>query len=107
MTKQPCFSIIGQATSLENYSRGRRGAPAKGVGRETGARVQIPHSPLRLKRGKNLSEDTEQKVLSVLLYHAPDWYLGALMCLTTEVVPRFNSSPAAKAVRGFFYTTMG
>ena len=30
---------------LENYSRGRRGAPAKGVGWVTAARVQIPHSP--------------------------------------------------------------
>ena len=30
----------------EKYSRGRRGAPAKGVGRGTGARVQIPLSPL-------------------------------------------------------------
>ena len=30
----------------EKYSRGRRGAPAKGVGRVTGARVQIPLSPL-------------------------------------------------------------
>ena len=30
----------------EKYSRGRRGAPAKGVGRETGARVQIPLSLL-------------------------------------------------------------
>ena len=30
---------------LEKYSRGRRGAPAKGIGRETGARVQIPPSP--------------------------------------------------------------
>ena len=33
---------------MEKYSRGRRGAPAKGVGRATGARVQIPLSPLRL-----------------------------------------------------------
>ena len=33
--------------SMEKYSRGRRGAPAKGVGRETGARVQIPPSPPR------------------------------------------------------------
>ena len=32
--------------TLEKYSRGRRGAPAKGVGRATGARVQIPPSPL-------------------------------------------------------------
>ena len=31
----------------EKYSRGRRGAPAKGVGRATGARVQIPLSPFR------------------------------------------------------------
>ena len=31
---------------MEKYSRGRRGAPAKGIGRETGARVQIPPSPL-------------------------------------------------------------
>ena len=30
---------------MEKYSRGRRGAPAKGVGRATGARVQIPPSP--------------------------------------------------------------
>ena len=29
----------------EQYSSGRRGAPAKGVGRETGARVQIPPAP--------------------------------------------------------------
>ena len=29
---------------LEKYPRGRRGSPAKGVGRETGARVQIPPS---------------------------------------------------------------
>ena len=31
---------------MENYSSGWRGAPAKGVGRVTGARVQIPLSPL-------------------------------------------------------------
>ena len=30
---------------MEKYSSGRRGAPAKGVGRATGARVQIPPSP--------------------------------------------------------------
>ena len=38
---------------LENYSRGRRGAPAKGVGWVTAARVQIPHSP----PGKGQSKD--------------------------------------------------
>ena len=32
--------------TLEKYSSGRRGAPAKGIGRVTGARVQIPLSPL-------------------------------------------------------------
>ncbi len=31
--------------NTEKYSRGRRGAPAKGVGRVTGARVQISPSP--------------------------------------------------------------
>ena len=35
---------------LEKYSSGRRGAPAKGIGRETGARVQIPPSPFFLKK---------------------------------------------------------
>ena len=30
---------------MEKYSSGRRGSPAKGVGRATGARVQIPPSP--------------------------------------------------------------
>ena len=37
----------GCVKSSEKYSRGRRGAPAKGVGRATGARVQIPLSPLQ------------------------------------------------------------
>ena len=33
-------------SDMEKYSRGWRGAPAKGVGRATGARVQIPPAPL-------------------------------------------------------------
>ena len=37
--------IIINNLGMEKYSRGRRGAPAKGVGRVTGARVQIPLSP--------------------------------------------------------------
>ena len=37
--RQLNFSI-----DLRKYPRGRRGSPAKGVGRETGARVQIPPS---------------------------------------------------------------
>src|SRR5699024_11906476 len=39
--KNMCFS------TEEKYSRGRRGAPAKGIGRVTGARVQIPPSPFK------------------------------------------------------------
>ena len=38
---------INLIPDMEKYSRGRRGAPAKGVGRETAARVQIPPSPPR------------------------------------------------------------
>ena len=33
---------------MQKYSRGRRGAPAKGIGRVTGARVQIPPSALKI-----------------------------------------------------------
>ena len=39
---------------LEKYSSGWRGAPAKGVGRSRGARVQIPPSPFSTKQAKNL-----------------------------------------------------
>ena len=48
----------------EKYSRGRRGAPAKGVGRATGARVQIPLSPfLFLKKArKNKNKKVLDKV---------------------------------------------
>ena len=35
---------------MEKYSRGWRGAPAKGVGRSRGARVQIPLSPFKLSK---------------------------------------------------------
>ena len=43
-----CFIISRQVNNFinsEKYSRGRRGAPAKGVGCESVARVQIPPSP--------------------------------------------------------------
>ena len=40
----------------EKYSRGRRGAPAKGVGRATGARVQIPLSPLDIRKIKTFKK---------------------------------------------------
>ena len=43
----------------EMYSSGWRGAPAKGVGRATGARVQIPPSPLN-----NFFEKSLKKLLT-------------------------------------------
>ena len=46
--------------TAEKYSRGRRGAPAKGVGRATGARVQIPLSPFFLT-GKRTYKNTAFK----------------------------------------------
>ena len=39
--------MIGGSGFEEKYSRGRRGAPAKGVGRLRGAGVQIPPSPFQ------------------------------------------------------------
>ena len=44
-TLSACFSR--QTPNREKYSRGQRGAPAKGVGRVTDARVQISPSPFR------------------------------------------------------------
>ena len=38
-------SLSASFLDMEKYPRGRRGSPAKGVGRVTGARVQIPASP--------------------------------------------------------------
>ena len=40
-----CANEAHQRTFMEKYSSGRRGAPAKGVGRVTGAEVQIFSSP--------------------------------------------------------------
>ena len=39
-----CYDKKAQMSGMKKYSRGRRGAPAKGIGRVTGARVQIPPS---------------------------------------------------------------
>ena len=47
----------------EKYSRGRRGAPAKGVGRATGARVQIPLSPLFKEKNKIKSLKNFKKII--------------------------------------------
>ena len=52
---------------MEKYSRGWRGAPAKGVGRSRGARVQIPLSPL-LFSGKVLFFFFAKKWKKVLAY---------------------------------------
>ena len=41
-------NFIIENVSSEKYSRGRRGAPAKGIGRVTGARVRIPLSPFKI-----------------------------------------------------------
>ena len=43
---------------MGRYSRGRRGGPAKAVGRETGARVQIPLFPPAKWRDNNGKEKT-------------------------------------------------
>ena len=50
---------------MEKYSRGRRGAPAKGIGRVTGARVQIPPSPF----GRELSESQQNAMLELSRSH--------------------------------------
>ena len=44
---RPSFDI--GASDMEKYSSGRRGAPAKGVDRESDAGVQIPPSPFSSK----------------------------------------------------------
>ena len=53
-----------EITTTEKYSRGRRGAPAKGVGRETGARVQIPLSPFICL--KNFEKELQKKMKKVV-----------------------------------------
>ena len=45
----------------EKYSRGWRGAPAKGVGRVTGARVQIPPSPFNNKNLKKFKKVVDKQ----------------------------------------------
>ena len=50
----------------EKYSRGWRGAPAKGVGRATGARVQIPLSPFLFL--KKLEKIKTKKCLTLMSF---------------------------------------
>ena len=47
MAVQDRTRLIGLLILMEMYSSGLRGSPAKGVGRETGAEVQILSSPIR------------------------------------------------------------
>ena len=54
-TNQCVTQVMDIAKYPEKYSSGRRGAPAKGIDRLRGARVQIPPSPL-------LMETFEKKV---------------------------------------------
>ena len=54
------------------YSRGWRGAPAKGVGRETGARVQIPLSPLKKMKWTDHFYSTDSFHFFVPKNHGPD-----------------------------------
>ena len=51
---------------MEKYSSGRRGAPAKGVDRESDAGVQIPPSPFFLKTSKKVQEKIKKVVDSGL-----------------------------------------
>ena len=45
LTKYKNIDKMIKQLNMESYSRGSRGHPAKVLGRATGARVQIPHSP--------------------------------------------------------------
>ena len=55
-TKAPAGNLWAtgeRKRNLEKYSSGRRGAPAKGVDRVSGAGVQIPPSPFKRKENEN------------------------------------------------------
>ena len=57
--------------ALEKYSRGRRGAPAKGVGRLHGAGVQIPPSPSTLRFIREDGPFSFSWDLLLCMYHDP------------------------------------
>ena len=57
----------------EKYSRGWRGAPAKGVGRETGARVQIPLSPFGVHDTKIIYYQNQKRFKKVLDKEETAW----------------------------------
>ena len=62
----------------EKYSRGRRGAPAKGVGRATGARVQISPSPPRKTRLNSQGSDEFSFFFQMI---------GVCVCQAPAIVP--------------------
>ena len=64
---------------MESYSRGRRGAPAKGVGVERRARVQIPHSPPKPPH------------LVVIFYFLPQ-YIGLIGTILLDFYPNLTKS---------------
>ena len=61
--------LLNGTDVMETYSRGWRGAPAKGVGRETGARVQIPPSPPTIPTTLGHGNTINHEVCSVFLYY--------------------------------------
>ena len=65
------YAITNYKFTLEKYPRGRRGSPAKGVVRESVARVQIPLSP-------PLVNKTNPREMEFVLFFARD-YFGLLV----------------------------
>ena len=80
---------------MENYSSGWRGAPAKGVGRETGARVQIPPSPFvdNEKLEKSFKKGVDKKVK-----YCYSWFrtVNVDKRITYELKPKVNSKVQEK-----------
>ena len=86
------------------YSRGRRGAPAKGVGRVTGARVQISPSPPKNSTSFDLSNffihcesNGISSRISVYLitegvYHQPQ----AVLCFRNDDIHAYGVMKARK-----------
>src|SRR5574344_239192 len=84
---------------MEKYSRGRRGAPAKGVGRATGARVQIPLSSINNYLSKryfflisNLSENMFKtlKKNSKIICYVLAFFIPVIFMLIVSVAMEFT-----------------
>ena len=77
---------------MEKYSRGRRGAPAKGVGRETGARVRIsPAPPHKLIKS---SDDSELFFYFFLIANLFKFLILNLILATINIQPAKSNIPA-------------